>query len=264
MNTNYYRDESWVDNTFSKRGKWVLTLLALVFSVGIVAGGCGVLQNFGGGAAQDSAPAPAPAPIATPEPKAEAKVQEEEGVDLEVDDTQASSMVSYDVTSIGRSDPFMPSDEIAAFNEARDSAIAEANAHNERVAELEKLKDVSIRQLDDISPYSFNLPVPPTSLATTEAAAAKITRTKVVGIMYNSVSPSAIINIDSKDYLVRQGDKILGQEYKVIQINPSWITVGLGSNVYSASIGELFSREEFDSSQNDLYNLRSRFGGRKG
>ena len=126
------------------------------------------------------------------------------------------------------------------------------------------MKNVSIREQDDISPYSFNLPVPPTSLASKDAAAAKITRTKVVGIMYNKTSPSAIINVDNKDYLVRQGDKIMGQEYKVMQINPSWITVGLGSNIYSASIGELFSRDDLDRTRNDLYNLRNRFGGRKG
>lgn len=108
------------------------------------------------------------------------------------------------------------------------------------------------------------MPVPPTSLASSTAAAAKITRTKVVGIMYNRNNPSAIINVDDKDYLVRQGDKIIGQEYKVIQINPNWITVSLGSNVYSAGIGEMFSREEFSKTQNDLYNLKNRFGGRKG
>ena len=73
-----------------------------------------------------------------------------------------------------------------------------------------------------------------------------------------------MILVDNKDYLVRQGDKIMGQEYKVMQINPSWITVGLGSNIYSASIGELFSRDDLDRTRNDLYNLRNRFGGRKG
>lgn len=265
VNINYYRNESWVDSTFSKRGKWVLTLLCLVFSVGIIAGGCGFLQNMGGGSPQEPA-APAPvSDVTASAPKAEVEVPKEGGsVDLEVADDQASSMVSYDVTSIGRADPFMPSGEIAAFDEARNSAIAEANLHNAKIAELEKLKAVSVREPDDISPYSFNLPVPPTSLASPGAAAAKITRTKVVGIMYNNVNPSAIINVDEKDYLVRQGDKILGQEYKVVQINPSWITVSLGSNVYSASIGELFSREDFDARQNDLYNLRNRFGGRKG
>lgn len=266
MNTNYYRNENWVDNTFSKRGKWVLSLLAVVFSVGIIAGGCGVLQNIGGNnaTAPDAVPTPVPVEETAATPKEEVKVPDKSSVDIDVDSNQASSMVSYDVASVGRADPFMPLDEIKAFENARNSAIAEANEHNAKIAELEKLKDVVIRQPDDTSPYSFNLPVPPTSLAPATAAAAKITRTKVVGIMYNKTNPSAIINVDDKDYLVRQGDKIIGQEYKVVQINPSWITVSLGSNVYSASIGELFSRDDFDRTQNDLYNLKNRFGGRKG
>lgn len=269
VNTNYYRNENWVDNTFSKRGKWVLSLLAVIFSVGIIAGGCGVLQNIGGNNASttpESVPTPAPVENVANTANNEVKLPEQskESVDLDVEADQASSMVAYDVASIGRADPFMPHDEIKAFEEARNSAIAEANMHNAKIAELEKMKDVVIRQPDDISPYSFNLPVPPTSLAPETAAAAKITRTKVVGIMYNKSNPSAIINVDDKDYLVRQGDKIIGQEYKVVQINPSWITVSLGSNVYSASIGELFSKDDFDKTQNDLYNLKNRFGGRKG
>ena len=274
MNINYYRNESWVDNTFSKRGKCVLSLILAIFSVGIIAGGCGVLQNLSGAgdvASSDVVPSVSEVAVEQAAPavdaaNAAAKDAEkaEENVEVDVDAAQASSMVSYDVSSVGRSDPFMPSDEISAFNEARRAAYAEADLHNSRIAEIEKMRDVVVRQPDDVSPYSFNLPVPPTALASAEDAAAKITRTKVVGIMYNKTSPTAIINIDEKDYLVRPGDQIIGQEYKVIQINPSWITVGLGANVYSASIGELFSRDELDSAQNDVYNLRNRFGGRKG
>ena len=259
VNTNYYRNDSWVDNTFSKRGKLVLTLLAVVFSVGIIAGGCGFLQNLGGNKQEE-----VPVADTNPAPREGVEVPSENSVDLDVESEQASNLVSYDVTSIGRSDPFMPSGEIAAFENARKSAIAEANAHNAEIAAIKKKRGTVIREADDISPYSFNLPVPPTSLASSTAAAAKITRTKVVGIMYNRNNPSAIINVDDKDYLVRQGDKIIGQEYKVIQINPNWITVSLGSNVYSAGIGEMFSREEFSKTQNDLYNLKNRFGGRKG
>lgn len=270
VNINYYRNENWVDNTFSKRGKKVLALLAVVFSVGIVAGGCGVLQNFGIGGGNDAAvpeavaPAVPETPAAAPEVAVEDKKAETESVEVDVEENQAASMVAYDVTSVGRSDPFLPSDEIRAFDEAKRSAYAEAERHNSKIAEIEKLRDVVVREPDDISPYSFNLPTPPTALADANSDAAKITRTKVVGIMYNKTSPSAIINVDEKDYLVRQGDQIIGQEYKVLQINPSWITVGLGTNIYSASIGELFSRDEFDSTQNDVYNLRNRFGGRKG
>lgn len=272
VNINYYRNENWVDNTFSKRGKWVLSLMAVIVSVGIIAGGCGVLQNLSGGA--DTSTPEAVAPV-TPEVQVEevvpavnneevAVVSEDAEAVTQPTANQASSMISYDVTSVGRSDPFMPSDEIRAFDEARRAAYEEAERHNSKIAEIERLKDTVIREPDDISPYSFNLPTPPTSLASSESAAAKITRTKVVGIMYNRVSPTAIINVDEKDYLVRTGDQIIGQEYKVLQINPSWITVGMGSNIYSASIGELFSRDELDSAQNDVYNLRSRFGGRKG
>ena len=271
VNINYYRNENWVDNTFSKRGKWVLSLLAVIFSVGIIAGGCGVLQNITGGI--DTSTSDAVAPV-VPEVQVEDVVPavstEEVGVvpegeaEAQPAANQASSMISYDVTSIGRSDPFMPSDEIRAFDEARRAAYEEAERHNSKIAEIERLKNTVIREPDDINPYSFNLPTPPTSLASSESAAAKITRTKVVGIMYNKVSPTAIINVDEKDYLVRTGDQIIGQEYKVLQINPSWITVGMGANIYSASIGELFSRDELDSAQNDVYNLRARFGGRKG
>lgn len=257
MNTNYYREESWVGNTFTKKGKWVLSLLASVLVVGMIAGGCGVLQNIGGNKGQEE-------PVPTEVVDIDATPQE--AVNVPADDTEAtaSSMVSYDVSSVGRADPFMPYGEIQAYEDAVNSALAEANAHNAKVAEMNRLKNLAVREPDDISPYSFNLPVPPTSLAPAGAAAAVISRTKVVGIMYNASSPSAIINLDDKDYLVRPGDKILGQEYKVLKINPSWITVGLGSNIYSASIGEMFAKDEIDSSRNDLYNLKNRFGGRKG
>ena len=187
------------------------------------------------------------------------------GIELAAASTtaQPTKMVSYDVSTIGRSDPFMPYGEIAAYDLARQSAISEAVAHNSEIARLKALQNKAVREADDISPYSFNLPVPPTSLST-GSVAAKITKTKVVGIMYNAESPSAIINVDDKDYLVRTGDKIIGQEYKVAQINPTWITVTMGSNIYSAAIGELFTKDDIYKNQNDVYNLKNRFGGRKG
>ncbi|MBR6301814.1 hypothetical protein IKR55_03660 [bacterium] len=261
VNTNYYREESWVGSTFTKRGKWVLSLIASVLVVGMIAGGCGVLQNIG----MNNQPAPEPAPTEV----VDIDATPTEGVNVPADtdldvSPSASSMVSYDVSSVGRADPFMPYGEIQAYDDAVNSALAEANAHNAKIAELQRLKNMAVREPDDISPYKFNLPVPPTSLAPEGAAAAVISRTKVVGIMYNASSPSAIINVDDKDYLVRIGDNIIGQEYKVLKINPSWITVGLGSNIYSASIGELFVKDELNSSSNDLYNMKNRFGGRKG
>ena len=184
-------------------------------------------------------------------------------VNIDVEDEDIpSKMISYDVTTIGRSNPFMPYNEMVEYEKARNSAIAEANAKNSQIAKIKRLQDYRVREQDDISPYSFNLPVPPTSLDT-GSVAAKITRTKVVGIMYNVDSPSAIINVDQKDYLVRPGDKIIGQEYKVVKITPTWVTAAMGSNIYSAAIGELFTKDAVETNQTDIYNLKERFGGRK-
>jgi len=230
------------------RFKKLLVLFVAVTISGMLATGC---------AKKEEEPE-----VQNPAPAESVNVPSESTADIETVE-KSGNMVSYDVSSIGRADPFMPFDEIQSFDKAERDAYAEANAHNTALAKIKKLRNTVIREADDISPYSFNLPVPPTSLAGEGAAASKITRTKVVGIMYNKTSPSAIINVDNKDYLVRQGDKIIGQEYKVLQINPTWITVSLGSNVYSAAIGELFSRDDLQIHQNDLYNLKNRFGGRR-
>lgn len=245
-----------------RRRNPMLTFILSILAVGIIACGCAINQN------KQEEPAPAPEAEQTQEEdltSADVNVPADvEDIEIDIDAKKAGEMISYDVTSIGRADPFMPYGELLIYNEARNSALAEANEYNARIAKIKAMQGKAIREADDISPYSFNLPVPPTLLGPSDTAAAKITRTKVVGIMYNEASPTAIINVDNKDYLVRPGDKIIGQEYKVMKINPNWITVSLGSNVYSAAIGELFSKEDLSGSQNDLYNLKNRFGGRKG
>lgn len=229
----------------------VFTLLVSLLVMGIFTSGCNLTQK-------------ADIDIYDTKSLESVNVPRDTGVELAVaSTTQPTKMVTYDVSSIGRSDPFMPYGEISAYDKARQSAISEAAAHNAEIYRLKALQNKAVREADDISPYSFNLPVPPTSLAT-GTVAAKITKTKVVGIMYNAESPSAIINVDDKDYLVRTGDKIIGQEYKVAQINPTWITVTMGSNIYSAAIGELFTKDDIFKNQNDIYNLKNRFGGRKG
>lgn len=260
MNTNYYRKENWAEKTFSKRGRFVIAMMAMVCAVGVIAGGCSFVPNLPnlGKKAQENSEIP----IASTSEPAQPAESAEINVPTEEENT-SNKLVGYDVVSVGRSDPFMPLGEAQAFDKAKHEAIAEASAYNAKIAKLQRLKNTVIRLPDDTNPYSYNLPVPPTSLASPEAAAAKITRTKVVGIMYNKSNPSAIINLDNKDYLVRQGDKIIDEKYKVLQINQSWITVSLGSNVYSAGIGELFSKDDLDKTKNDMYHLESRFGGRR-
>lgn len=260
MNTNYYKDENWAEKTFSKRGRVVISLMIVVCAVGMIACGCSFVPNLPN--LGKKAPSESEIPIASTSESAQPTETAEINVPTEEED-KSDKLVGYDVVSVGRSDPFMPLGEAQAFDKAKHEAIAEANAYNAKIAKLQRLKNTVIRLPDDTSPYSYNLPVPPTALASPEAAASKITRTKVVGIMYNKSNPSAIINLDNKDYLVRQGDKIIDEKYKVLQINQSWITVSLGSNVYSAGIGELFSKDDLDKTKNDMYHLESRFGGRR-
>ena len=262
MNTNYYRKENWAEKTFSKRGRFVIAMMAMICIIGVIAGGCSFVPNLPnlGKKAQENSEIPI---ASTSEPARPTETAEINVPTEEEEENTSNKLVGYDVVSVGRSDPFMPLGEAQAFDKAKHEAIAEASAYNAKSAKLQRLKNTVIRLPDDTNPYSYNLPVPPTSLASPEAAAAKITRTKVVGIMYNKSNPSAIINLDNKDYLVRQGDKIIDEKYKVLQINQSWITVSLGSNVYSAGIGELFSKDDLDKTKNDMYHLESRIGGRR-
>lgn len=257
--------EKEIYTTSRKRRPNLVIFLVFVAALVLLVSGCNNSKN-------DTSNVP-PVPMPAAEEDAgirgrNAAPEQNEGKKSEIDvdnkAAQSSRMISYDVESLGRSNPFMPYGEYQAYENAKRSAIAEANAHNAEVARLNSLKGKKIREKDDISPYSFNLPVPPTSLAGEGSTAAKITQTKVVGIMYNKESPSAIINLDNKDYLVRPGDKIIDEKYSVVKINPNWITVSMGANVYSAAIGELFSKEGIETNQTDLYNLKNRFGGRRG
>ncbi len=245
---------------FDKSIRRILPLLVCAIITGFFVSGCGPESQTQDNGLQ------VPTPVAqnqNNEPNSPVRIPTENMVDIDVEDEASSgNMVSYDVATIGRGNPFMPYNEMVEYEKARNSAIAEARAKNAEIFKIKKMQDYRIREQDDISPYKFNLPVPPTSLDT-GSVAAKITNTKVVGILFNTKSPSAIINVDSKDYLVRPGDKIIGQEYKVIKITPTWVTAAMGSNVYSAAIGEMFTKDELETNQTDIYNLKERFGGRK-
>ena len=133
MNTNYYRKENWAEKTFSKRGRFVIALIAMVCTVGVIAGGCSFvpnLRNFGNKAEESEIPIAATADPAQPVESAEINVPTEED--------NSNKLVGYDVVSVGRSDPFMPLGEAQAFNKAKHEAIAEANAYNAKIAKLQQ------------------------------------------------------------------------------------------------------------------------------
>lgn len=136
-----------------------------------------------------------------------------------------NAMISMSVEDMGRSDPFLP--------------------ENEKVVVKPKPKFVN-----DL--------VPPPETISVDTTATEVMTTKVSGIMYDKFNPSAILNINGADYLVRSGDVING--YKILSIGKETVTVQFGSNIYKASIGELFTGEGVN--YNAVSNLENKFGSR--
>lgn len=103
---------------------------------------------------------------------------------------------------------------------------------------------------------SANLVEPPATL-NQASDAARVMDTIVSGILYDKYSPSAILNIEGNDYLVKKGDVI--NNYKVLTILRDSVTVQLGSNVYTAGIGQLLTDGTLN--YNEVSNLSKKFGG---
>lgn len=160
------------------------------------------------------------------------------GDDVDVIASQNDKMVVMKVENTGRMDPFMPASEA----EAKRAEEAKKNSG----LDLEKAK------------LQYDLVDPPNS-SNADSDAEKILSTKVSGIMYDSDSPSAILNIEGSDYLVRSGDVVNG--YKVLSIQPTIVTVQLGANVYQAGVGQLLVTDGIQ--YNTVSNLDKKFGGAK-
>ncbi len=109
------------------------------------------------------------------------------------------------------------------------------------------------------APPKFELMEPPES-SLDGSDAARVMDVAVSGILYDIYSPSAILNIEGNDHLVKKGDLI--SNYKVLDINKNTVTVQLGKNVYRAGIGEMLTTN--DIHYNKVSNLNSKFGGKNG
>ncbi len=121
---------------------------------------------------------------------------------------------------------------------------------------------VPYRDLGNTAPVTdvpkFNLVEPPEAISE-GSDAARVMDTSVSGILYDKFSPSAILNIEGNDYLVKKGDVV--NNYKVLSIMQDSVTVKLGANVYKAGIGEILT--EGTLNHNDVANLNKKFGGVK-
>ena len=115
-----------------------------------------------------------------------------------------------DIKSTGRANPFMPLQKYIAVEIP------------ETVIDYDK----------------SGLPKPPETYGVQDERTTKMLTIAVSGIMYDETSPSAIITFDGNDYFVQKGDKL--DDYRVIDISRSAVTIALGKNLYKAKVGEEF------------------------
>jgi len=82
------------------------------------------------------------------------------------------------------------------------------------------------------------VPKPPEEYGIEDVNTRKMVTITISGVMYDNVSPSAIITYDNDDYFVQKGDKL--DEFSILDIGQGFVIIGLGKNTYKASIGENF------------------------
>ncbi len=143
-----------------------------------------------------------------------------------------NTMIAMSVEDLGRSDPFLPERESVAKTKPKPKPKPKPK-------------------------FAADLLPPPESLSF-DTTATNVMSTKISGIMYDKYNPSAILNINGMDYLVRSGDYING--YKILSISKDTVTVQYGANVYKASVGELFASNGIN--YNSISNLENKFGSR--
>ncbi len=153
-----------------------------------------------------------------------------DGSDIEIITTPRNKgkMVAITVLDTGRADPFLP------LGEAPFSTL---HKNNKTAVSL---------------PYL----TPPPEILSVNSDAQNVMNTTISGILYDKHNPSAIINIEGTDYLVKKGDII--NRYKILSIGQNQVLVQLGKNIYTAGVGELLSLTDLRSI---TANLDKKFGG---
>ncbi|MBR1753791.1 hypothetical protein IJ732_03060 [bacterium] len=89
-----------------------------------------------------------------------------------------------------------------------------------------------------------------------DSEAGAVMGTTISGIMYDSLNPSAIINIEGTEYFVKNNDTV--NNYKIVSITPKQVTIKHGKNIYKAGVGELLTEVESNS---NIVNIDKKFGG---
>ncbi len=142
--------------------------------------------------------------------------------------------VTVAIGDIGRKNPFSP--------------MGSAESAQEQQAQ-------KVEQID----YGVNFPViEPPQLSPEQANIIKLMNTKVAGIMFDPNRPSAIININGVDQLVRRGDVLSG--FEMLGIDKNKVVIRCDNNIYRASLGQPLNAEKVVNTV-EIANLKSKFYG---
>lgn len=110
----------------------------------------------------------------------------------------------------------------------------------------------------DVNNTDFEIIEPP-STSNPDENLKRLLQTQISGIMYDDVSPSAIVNLNGVDQFVKIGDVVSG--YKIENITKNKVQISYKNNSYVASVGELFTRGYVEKQQ-AVVNLEHKFAGR--
>lgn len=212
----------WLDKTFSPNGKKVFIAVVLLIISSLVYLSVVLFQDKNNNSKLNNTN------LQTSEMSDRTSQMQDEDIDLvDIEISEPDVMVTLSVEDTGRSDPFLPANE---------APIPTINTNYR----------------------GYDLMAPPDQV-TYDPEASQVVKTKVSGILYDNIRPSAILNISGSDYLVRPSDYING--YKVLSITKDLVTVQLGKNIYKAHVGEVMNNSPIN--QNTVYDLEHRFGGAK-
>ncbi len=112
--------------------------------------------------------------------------------------------------------------------------------------------------MEAIDGAEFEIIEPPTTSVEDENLT-KLLQTQISGILFDDVSPSAIVNLNGIDQFVKMGDVISG--YTIESITKDKVQINYKNNSYVASVGELFTRGALDK-QRAVADLENKFAGR--
>ncbi len=163
---------------------------------------------------------PPPAPGAAEQETGQEGTISEDGTIILGDD-----IVSVNIEPVGRTSPFVPYKE--------KNLLYNAN-------------------------YMYNDMPLPSILGENDDDLVQLVSAKVTGIIYDTVTPYAIINVLDNDYLVKIGDKI--ESFSITDIAKDYVAIKTGTNVYRAKVGDIIDGDIYESG---IYNVGHRFAGTK-